>query len=77
MLFLVKMTKMPPVNLGLTEGQTRSKSSQNNIFMVLYQTQAPRRFLASLTKCDSELTPSELTPSEPRNPYFDPAVKTG
>ena len=29
---LAKMAKMPPVNLGLIEGQTRSKSSQNNIF---------------------------------------------
>ena len=29
---LAKMTKMPIVNLGLTEGQTRSKSLQNNIF---------------------------------------------
>ena len=28
--FLVKMTKMPLVTLGLTEGQTRSKSTQNN-----------------------------------------------
>ena len=27
-----KMTKMPLVNPGLTEGQIRSKSSQNNIF---------------------------------------------
>ena len=30
--FLAQMTKMPLVNLGLTEGQTRSKSSQNNTF---------------------------------------------
>ena len=30
--FLAKMTKMPLVNLGLTEGQTMSKSSQNNNF---------------------------------------------
>ena len=30
--FLAKMTKMPLVNPGLTKGQTRSKSSQNNIF---------------------------------------------
>ena len=30
--FSVKMTKVPLVNPKLTEGQTRSKSSQNNIF---------------------------------------------
>ena len=30
--FLAKMTKMPLVNLGLTESQIRSKSSQNNTF---------------------------------------------
>ena len=30
--FSAKMTKMPLVNLGLTEGQTMSKSSQNNNF---------------------------------------------
>ena len=30
--FLVKMTKMPLVNLGLTEGQTMLKSTQNNTF---------------------------------------------
>ena len=32
MRFLTKMIKMPLVNLGLTEGQTRSKSTQNNTF---------------------------------------------
>ena len=30
--FLAQMTKMLLVNLGLIEGQTRSKSSQNNTF---------------------------------------------
>ena len=45
---------MPLVSLGLTKGQTRSKSPQNNIFMVLYRTWAPRRFLATLTKFDLE-----------------------
>ena len=30
--FSTKMTKMPLVNLGLTEGQMRSKPSQNNTF---------------------------------------------
>ena len=30
--FSTKMTKMPPINLGLTKGQIRLKSSQNNIF---------------------------------------------
>ena len=30
--FLVKLTKMPLVNLGLTKIQTRSESSQNDIF---------------------------------------------
>ena len=32
--FQVKMTKMPLVNLGLTEGQNWSKPHQNNIFHV-------------------------------------------
>ena len=32
--FQVKLTKMPLVNPGLTESQSRSKSSQNNIFHV-------------------------------------------
>ena len=30
--FSAKITKMPLVNPGLTKGQTRSKSLQNNIF---------------------------------------------
>ena len=30
--FLVKLTKMPLVNLGLTKIQTRSESCQNDIF---------------------------------------------
>jgi len=40
--------------------------------MGLYQTRALRRFLATLTKFDSELTPDGT-----RNPNFDPAIKTG
>ena len=55
--FPAKMTKMPLVNLGLTEGQTRSKSTQNNIFHIFFiQTRASRRFLATLTKFDPKLT---------------------
>ena len=54
-LFSAKITKMPLVNLGLTEGQNPHKTT---FFMVLYQTRAPRRFLATLTKFDLELTPS-------------------
>ena len=38
--------------------------------MVLYQTRAPRRFLATLTKFDLELTPSRL-----KNPNFDSAIR--
>ena len=42
--FLAKMTKMPIVKLGLTEGQTRSKSSQNNNFHdFFYQTRASQK----------------------------------
>ena len=50
--FLDKMTKMPLVNLGLTESQTRSKSSQNNTFHGFSPNRAFRRFLAILTKFD-------------------------
>ena len=38
--------------------------------MVFYQTRAPRRFLATLTKFDLELTPSRL-----KNPNFDSAIR--
>ena len=51
-LFSVKMTKMPLVNPTLTKSQMMSKSSQNNIFMVLHQTWATRRLFSSLTEVD-------------------------
>ena len=71
--FSTKMTKMPLVNLGLNEGQTRSKSTKNNTFHIFFhQTWASRRFLATLTKFDLK-----LTPSGPKNPNFDPAVGIG
>ena len=47
--FSAKMTKMPLVNLGLTENQTRSKPSQNNTF---HSFTSNPRFLATLTKFD-------------------------
>ena len=47
--FLAKMTKMPLVNLRLTENQTRSKPSQNNTF---HNFTSSLRFLATLTKFD-------------------------
>ena len=72
--FSAKMTKMPLVNLELTEGQTRSKSSQNNTFhgFFFYQTQASQRFLATLTKFDQK-----LISGGPKNPNFDPIIRTG
>ena len=51
-IFSAKMTKMP-----LVKGQNPHKTT---FFMVLYQTGAPWRFLATLTKFDPELTPSGL-----------------
>jgi len=38
--------------------------------MISYQTRAPWRFLATLTKFDPE-----LTPSGPQKPNFDPAIR--
>ena len=66
--FSAKMTKMPLVNLGFTEGQTRSKSTQNNTFHTFHQTRPSRRFLATLTK---------LTSGGPKNPNIDSVVRTG
>ena len=50
---LAKMAKMPPVNLGLIEGQTRSKSSQNNTF---HSFTSNLSFLEIFGKFDLELT---------------------
>ena len=47
-----KMTKMPLVNPGLTEGQTRSKPSQNNIFHDFTSNPSFSEISATLTKFD-------------------------
>ena len=70
--FSTKMTKMPLVNLGLTEGQMRSKPSQNNTF---------HSFALNLSFSEifgnfDQLWPSWL-PTGPRNHNFDLAVRTG
>ena len=49
------MTKVPLVNSGLTEGQTRSKSSQNNIFQGFVSNLNSSKIFS---KFDLELTPS-------------------
>ena len=67
--FLAKMTKMPLVNLELTEGQNPHKIIP---FIAFHQTRASRRFLTTLTKFDLKLTLGEL-----ENPNFDPAIGTG
>ena len=56
--FLAKINKMSLVNLGLTKGQIRSNPRKTIFFMVLYQTRATQRFLATLTKFNPDLTPS-------------------
>ena len=70
--FLAQMTKMPLVNLGLTEGQTRSKSSQNNTFQGFWSNLSFRRFLANVTKFDLK-----LILSGPKNSNFDLVVRMG
>ena len=53
MLFLTKMAKMPLINPELTEvKQGQNPHQKKTFFMVLYQTRAPRIFLATLTKSD-------------------------
>ena len=69
---LAQMTKMPLVNLGLTEGQMRSKSSQNNTFKVFDQTWAFQRFVATVTKFDLK-----LILGGPKNSNFDLVVRMG
>ena len=64
-----KMTKMPLVNLGLTEGQNPHKIT---LFIVLHQTRASRIFW----QLWSSLTQSWLLVGH-RNPNFDSAVKMG
>ena len=71
-LFQPKWPKCPWSTLGwskVKQGQNRHKTT---FFMGLYQTRALRRFLETLTKFDSELTPNGT-----KNPNFDPAIKTG
>ena len=67
---------MPLANLRLTEGQTRSKPSQNITF---HSFTSNRSFLEIFGNFD-RVWPS-LTRSWPlmalENPNFDPAVKTG
>ena len=64
-----KMTKMSLVNLVLTKSQTRSKSSQNNIFHGF--TSNPS-FSEIFSKFDLD-----LTLCGPKNPNFNLGVKTG
>ena len=63
---LAKMTKMPLVNPKLTEGQIWSKPSQNSTF---------HNFTSSLSF--SEIFGLKLTLGGPKNPNFDPVVRTG
>ena len=55
-LFSVKMTKIPLINLGLTESQTKSKSPQNITF---HSFTSNLSFLDTFGKFDLELTPGE------------------
>ena len=54
--FLDIMTKMPLVNLGLTKGQTMSKSSQNSTFHGFSPNPSFSEVLTTLTKFDQKLT---------------------
>ena len=63
---------MPLVNLGLTEGQIRSKSIQNNTFHSFSSNSSFSEILATLTKFDLK-----LISCRPKNPNFDLIVRTG
>ena len=54
--FSAKMTKMPLVNLGLTEGQTRSKPSQNNTFHSFTSNWIFLEIFGNFDQVDPELT---------------------
>ena len=51
--FLTKMTKILLVNLGLTEGQTKSKLSQNNTFHSLTSNQSFSEIFGNFDQIDS------------------------
>ena len=69
--FSAKMTKMPLVNLRLTEGQMKSKPSQNNIF---------HSFTSNLSFSEIFNNFDQIWPGVdlggPKNPNFDSAIKT-
>ena len=71
MSFPTKITKMPLVNLGLTEGQIRSNSIQNNTFHSFSSNSSFSEILATLTKFDLK-----LISCRPKNPNFDLIVRT-
>ena len=68
--FLVKLTKMPLINLKLTEVKVGQNYPKTKFIMFLHQTQATRWFLSSLTKFYPRLTPVGT-----RNPNFDSTVR--
>ena len=70
--FLAKMTKTLLVNPRSTEGQMKSKLSQNNTF---HSFTSNLSFLEIFGKFD--LVDPELTSAGPRNPNFDPVIKKG
>ena len=63
---------MPLVKLGLNKGQKGQNPHKITPLIVFHQTQASRRFLATLTKFDPK-----LTLGGPKNPNFDLVVGTG
>jgi len=54
--FSTKMTKMPLVNLGLTEGRVRSKSSHKNIFRSFIPNPSFSEIFGKFDLVNSELT---------------------
>ena len=53
---LAKITKTPLVNLGLTERQTKSKSSQNNFFHGFISNPIFLEIFGNFDQVDSEFT---------------------
>ena len=64
------------VTLGLTEGQTRSKATQNNIFHGFTSNSSFSEIFNNFDQVWASLTRSQSY-AGPKNPNFDPAVKTG
>ena len=70
--FSTKKTKMPLVNLGLGESQTRSKSTWNNTFHIFSSNPSFSEIFSHFDQFDTK-----LTLGGPKSPNFDSAIGTG